>query len=214
SGVWRESPPLVLLPCGGLACRERPYAVGELRRQDAVVLTSRPERSVIGIQVHLRRAPVGSAGPPLSRAHVIGAYGRRRCPGRIVVRDLLGVYRIANIEHPDSGVEISTCKRGCLLFVVHAAIMAAVHEYPESGQIRDHAVKIRNDVRLQPQLGNDFGIGFVSDVDDPGQWKRSKPSVTGNVKIGRLGKSSRSRLVDEDNIGLALDLDWYRVLGS
>src|SRR6266404_782109 len=60
------SPPLVLLPRRRGALRERPHALPELQRQHTVVLAGSPQRSVVGVEMHLRRAPVRPARPPVA----------------------------------------------------------------------------------------------------------------------------------------------------
>src|SRR5206468_10363553 len=68
----------VLLTRWRRALGERPYTVGELEHQEAVVLAGRPQRAPRAIEVHLRRAPVGSTGTPLAGRGVIGADRRSR----------------------------------------------------------------------------------------------------------------------------------------
>src|SRR5690242_12546869 len=45
---------------GGLAAWERPRAVRELQHEHAVVLARRPQRPRFLVEMHLRRAPVGT----------------------------------------------------------------------------------------------------------------------------------------------------------
>ena len=124
------------------------------------------------------------------------------------------MHRVANIEHPDPRVEVSARQRGRFLFVVHAAIMTAIHKRAEPGKVRDHSTAVGYQVRFQPQFGNDFRIGLVTDIDDPGKWERRQPCLASNMQVRCLGEACGSRFIDEDNVRFALDLDRYGVLGA
>jgi len=68
-------------------------------------------------------------------AIVLRSRTRRSDRRRVEVGNLLWMHRIANVEHPDAGVEVTAGERRCLLLVVHAAVVAAVHEYRQPGEI-------------------------------------------------------------------------------
>src|SRR5213076_1863863 len=80
-----RSETLVLQPRRRRAFRERPNAVGELERQEAVVLTHRLQRTGSDIQAYLRRTPVRSTGNPAAGAQVIRPGASCRCACRVVV---------------------------------------------------------------------------------------------------------------------------------
>src|SRR5437879_11265610 len=101
----RRPSPLVLLSWRRAAFGEWPDTVRELQGQQAVVLARRPKRSSCAIQVHLSRTPVWPAGMEVAPEVVVRSRTWRRRSGRIEVRDLLRSHRIANVEHPDAGVE-------------------------------------------------------------------------------------------------------------
>src|SRR5262245_19834996 len=90
------APNALVLPAGWRpAFCERPRVVRELEHQKPIVHARAPDRSLLGIEVHLRRAIVGTTGNPCgmvcSRA--------RRCRARwIVVGDFSRPDRIADIE--------------------------------------------------------------------------------------------------------------------
>jgi len=57
----------------GRSAWERPNAVCELQHQKAVVLARGPKRPIAGIQMNLRRAPIGPASFPLADTAVVRA---------------------------------------------------------------------------------------------------------------------------------------------
>src|SRR4051812_30891008 len=108
--LFRSRPSfLVLLSGWRCASRKRPHAVRELEHQHSVVLTRAPHGAGPVIEVHLRGAPVGTAGLPLPYGKMIRAWACRRRAGRVVVSDFLRPPRIANVENPNAGVEESAC---------------------------------------------------------------------------------------------------------
>ena len=96
SGEGRK--PLVTAARRRLALRERPDAVGELEHQEAVILAGGPERSVVGVQMHLRRARIRSAGTPLTDGGMVRSHRCGRRPCRIEVGDLRWVHLIADVN--------------------------------------------------------------------------------------------------------------------
>ena len=114
---------------------ERPDAVRELEAQQAIVLTRRPNRAFVSIQVKLRRAPVGSARYPIRESDLVGPWTRRRGAGRIVVGDLLRPFRVANVEDANARIKLIAGKGRRVLPVVDAAIVGAVGEDGETHKI-------------------------------------------------------------------------------
>src|SRR4029453_10796565 len=101
----------------------------ELQRQKAVVLARCPQRSEVDVEMHLRRAPVGTArllGGTLR--DVIGARTDVRGGRGVVIRDLPRPDRIADIEYAYARIQIAANQCGGPSLVVHAAVMAAVQE--------------------------------------------------------------------------------------
>src|SRR5436853_283016 len=105
-----------------------PSAVGEFQHQQAIGLARRPQRSTRMIEMHLRRAPVGTAGDPPAWTHVVRSGCGRRRAGRIVISDLLGIQGIADIEHPYARIEITTGERRRMVLVVDAAVVTSIGE--------------------------------------------------------------------------------------
>src|SRR5437762_1580389 len=150
--------------------------------------------------MHLSRAPVRTAGAPLTRCHVIRSWTRRRRAGGIVVGDLLWPHGVTDIEDPYARVEVPTRKRRRMMPVVDAAVVAPVSEYPDVGcrDVRKRALAIHGIVRLQHQPGDDLGFSLVADVDDPRhrEWRQS--GVARSLVLRQEAESARTRLVDED----------------
>src|SRR5206468_529997 len=118
------------------AFREGPRAIRELEHQEPVVLACAPNGARPVIKVNLRRAPVGTARAPLAGRNVIRSRTRRCRPSRIVVGDFLWPLGIANVENTNAGVEEAAGEGGRMLLVVDAAVVAAISEYREAGEIR------------------------------------------------------------------------------
>src|SRR6266851_6419823 len=94
--------------------------------------------------MHLRVAPVGTTGNPTSTAKgVVRAGTRCRRAGRIVVGNLLWSHGIADVEHADAGIKVTTSQRRGILPVVHAAVVAAIAKR-----------------RQAHKVGEDEGTGF------------------------------------------------------
>src|ERR1700722_3079207 len=93
---------LILLARRGRGVRERPHSVLELQHQKAIILAGGPERAALGIEMGLRRAPVGAARNEVVAESVIGAATGRRHAGRIVIGNLLRPPRIADVEDADT----------------------------------------------------------------------------------------------------------------
>ena len=110
------------------AGRERPYAVGELKRKETIVLTSGLQAGCGRVQAYLSATPIGASGDPATGPEVIGPGAGNGCPRRVVVSDFFGTERIANIEHADAGTEVTACQRRRVFPVIHAAVMGAIRE--------------------------------------------------------------------------------------
>src|ERR1700743_3318222 len=93
------------LVVGRRAFRERPSRF-ELQHQRAVVLAHRGQLLLREVEIGARRTPIGTAALPLAE-HVMGRTLDRRRGWRVEVRDLLRPRGIADVEHPNAGVEIS-----------------------------------------------------------------------------------------------------------
>src|SRR5262245_65810597 len=115
--VERVAQPLVLLSGRRAALVEWPDALPELEHQHAVVLAGGPQRALLGVEVNLRRAPVGAARPPVVAKRMVRAGTQRGRPGRVVVGDLLRPAGVANVEHADARIEHAAGERRCVLLV-------------------------------------------------------------------------------------------------
>ena len=124
--IWRAVS--VLQTRRRAAGRERPYAVGELKRKKTIVLAGGLEAGRGRVQAYLSATPIGASGDPTACPEVIGPGAGNGCPRRIVVSDFLGPERIANIEHADPGTEVTACQCRCVGPVIHAAVMGAIRE--------------------------------------------------------------------------------------
>src|SRR6266478_853156 len=118
--------PLVLLSRWRAAFREWPDTIRKLQGQQAVVLACRPKRSLCAIQVHLSRTPVRTAGMEVAPKVVVRSRTWRRRSGRIEVRDLLRLHRIANVEHPDAGVEHTACQSRSAMAIIDTAVVRSI----------------------------------------------------------------------------------------
>ena len=67
-------------------------------------------------------------------------------------------------------------------------------------------------MRLQHQPGDDLGIRLVADVDDPRHREWRESGIARSLVLREEAESARTRLVDEDDVGLAADLHIDRVL--
>src|SRR5256886_17565398 len=96
----------------------------------------RSQRSVVCIEMRLRRAPVRATRDKIVQQEVVGA--RAHCSGssRVVVRNLLWPAWITDIEDADAGIEHAANNRRGVLLVIDAAEVRAVGKYGESDQIR------------------------------------------------------------------------------
>src|SRR6267378_3416361 len=128
SAIASPSRPLVLQTWWGGGILERPYSALELQHQQAVVLAGRPDRSALGIQVDLRRAPVRTTGDKIVPEWMIGPAAYRRCTGRIEVGNFLRPTRIADVKHTNTRVEHATRQGCCVVAVIDTAVMGAVCE--------------------------------------------------------------------------------------
>src|SRR5882762_2792657 len=118
--------PLVLLSRRRAAFWEWPDTVRKLQGQQAVVLACRPKRSACAIQVHLSRTPVWTAGMEVSPEVVVRSRTWRRRSGRIEVRNLLRSHRIANVEHPDAGVEHTARQSRSAMAIIDTAVVRSI----------------------------------------------------------------------------------------
>jgi len=90
----------------------------ELQHKKAIVLASRPERAAFGVEMDLRRAPIGATRDKVVPEFVIGAATRRRHTGRIKIGNLHRPPWITDVEDTDSGVEHATRQSRCIVAIV------------------------------------------------------------------------------------------------
>src|SRR5207249_6065124 len=109
-----------------------PHAFPELQREHPVVLASAPHSPSLGIEMHLRRAPVRAASDEVAAARVVRPRAHRGRTGRIEVRDLFGSNGIADVENPYPRIEEPARERSGVVPVVHAAVVAAIGKYGEA----------------------------------------------------------------------------------
>ena len=124
--IWRAVS--VLQTRRRAAGRERPYAVGKLKRKETIVLARGLQAGRGRVQAYLSATPIGTSSDPATSPEVIGPGAGNGCPRRVVISDLLGTERIANIEHTDAGTEVTACQRRRVFPVIHAAVMGAIRE--------------------------------------------------------------------------------------
>ena len=85
----------------------------------------------------LRRAPIWTAGNEVV-TRVVGSWTRVGLSGGVVVGDLFGPTRIADVEHTDPGIEIAAGESGRAVLVVHAAVVAPVRESGQAYEVGQH----------------------------------------------------------------------------
>src|SRR5262245_60434380 len=102
--------------------------------------------------MHLSCAPVRTASYPAPCTVVTRSKAPCRRPRSVVVGNFSRPDRIADVEHANTRIEVSTSERGRVAPVVHAAVMAPVSEGRQSDEVRYNFVAISRIVRFEHQL--------------------------------------------------------------
>ena len=139
---------------------------------------------------------------------------RTRCrrSGRIEVRDLLRLHRIANVEHPDAGVEHTARQSRSATAIIDAAVVRPIGKDRQPHQVGQHLRTVRRVVDLQHQTRDDGRIGLVADVDNARHRERRETGRASRRLLRRAADTAGSAFIDEDDVGLATDLDVDGVL--
>ena len=164
------------------------------------------------VKAELRTAPVRTSGlctrvNKCGRVEVLRAIARCGHSRRIEVGNFLRTPRIAYIEHAHPGVEIGACERGCIVFVIDAAIMASVRENRQADDIGQHRAAICRIVCFQQHARDDFGMPFVSDVDDPRHREHGQTNAAGRLHICGCISSAAAEFIHPHEILSTFDRD-------
>src|SRR5258708_21188327 len=122
------------------------------------------ELGTVPVEPRICRGPVGGVIEACAKERQVDVGGGpvlHPARGRLVIRDLLRFYRVADVEYAEAGLEVTARRKLGVRWIVDRAVVRVVSEPREAFEVRECRVAVCRIVDLQHQLRNDRWVLLV-----------------------------------------------------